>query len=176
MKKIYTLLAAIGMFSAANAQEAFWDVVPYQGAFPVTDGTTATDWTSGWANFDPENTVYNATTTTVSADITTNTTWSGTILLQNKIYVKNNVTLTIQPGTVIRGDKTTQGTLIITRGAKINANGTVSQPIVFTSNEPAGSRSEGDWGGLVILGLARNNQPTGVTNIEGITACHNRKL
>jgi len=170
MKKIYTLLAAIGMFSAANAQEAFWDVVPYQGAFPVTDGTTATDWTSGWANFDPENTVYNATTTTVSADITTNTTWSGTILLQNKIYVKNNVTLTIQPGTVIRGDKTTQGTLIITRGAKINANGTVSQPIVFTSNEPAGSRSEGDWGGLVILGLARNNQPTGVTNIEGITA------
>ena len=169
MKKIYTLLAAIGMFSAANAQEAFWDVVPYQGAFPVTDGTTATDWTSGWANFDPENTVYNATTTTVSADITTNTTWSGTILLQNKIYVKNNVTLTIQPGTVIRGDKTTQGTLIITRGAKINANGTVSQPIVFTSNEAAGSRSEGDWGGLVILGLARNNQPTGVTNIEGIT-------
>ena len=170
MKKIYTLLAAIGMFSAANAQEAFWDVVPYQGAFPVTDGTTATDWTSGWSNFDPENTVYNATTTTVNADITTNTTWSGTILLQNKIYVKNNVTLTIQPGTVIRGDKTTQGTLIITRGAKINANGTVSQPIVFTSNEPAGSRSEGDWGGLVILGLARNNQPTGVTNIEGITA------
>jgi hypothetical protein len=168
MKKIYTLLAAIGMFSAANAQEAFWDVVPYQGAFPVTDGTTATDWTSGWANFDPENTVYNATTTTVSADITTNTTWSGTILLQNKIYVKNNVTLTIQPGTVIRGDKNTQGTLIITRGAKINANGTASQPIVFTSNEAAGSRSEGDWGGVIILGLARNNQPGGVANIEGI--------
>ena len=169
MKKIYTLLAAASIFSAANAQEAFWDVVPYKGAFPVTDGTTATDWTSGWANFDPENTVYSATTTTVSADITTNTTWSGTILLQNKIYVKNNVTLTIEPGTVIRGDKTTQGTLIITRGAKINANGTVSQPIVFTSNEAVGSRNEGDWGGLVLLGLARNNQPSGVTTIEGIT-------
>jgi len=169
MKKIYTLLAAIGLFSSANAQQSFWERVPYQGAFPVTDGTTATDWTSGWSNFDPENTVYNATTTTVSADITTNTTWSGTVLLQNKIYVKNNVTLTILPGTVIRGDKATQGTLIITRGAKINANGTASQPIVFTSNEAAGSRSEGDWGGLVILGLARNNQPTGVTNIEGIT-------
>jgi hypothetical protein len=168
MKKIYTLLAAASIFSAANAQEAFWDVVPYKGAFPITDGTPATDWTSGWSNFDPENTVYNATTTTVSADITTNTTWSGTILLQNKIYVKNNVTLTIQPGTVIRGDKTTQGTLIITRGAKINANGTASQPIVFTSNEAAGSRSEGDWGGVVILGLARNNQPGGVANIEGI--------
>ena len=173
MKKIYTLLAAIGMFSSANAQESFWERVPYQGAFPVTDGTPATDWTSGWANFDPENTVYNAPTNTVSADITTNTTWSGTILLQNKIYVKNNVTLTILPGTVIRGDQATQGTLIITRGAKLNAIGTASQPIVFTSNvDPSGttSRAEGDWGGVVLLGLARNNQPTGVTNIEGITA------
>jgi hypothetical protein len=170
MKKIYTLLAAIGMFSAANAQQSFWERVPYQGAFPVTDGTSATDWTNGWSNFDPENTVYNATTTTVSADIITNTTWSGTILLQNKIYVKNNVTLTIEPGTVIRGDKTNQGTLIITRGAKINAIGTASQPIIFTSNEAVGSRSEGDWGGVVLLGLARNNQPTGVTSIEGITA------
>jgi hypothetical protein len=168
MKKMYTFIAALSLCSIATAQEAFWDVVDYKGAFPVTDGTAATDWTNGWSNFDPENTVYPANTTTVSADITTNTTWSGTVLLQNKVYVKNNATLTIQPGTVIRGDKATQGTLIITRGAKINANGTASQPIVFTSNQAAGARNEGDWGGLVILGLARNNQPGGVANIEGI--------
>ncbi len=168
MKKLYTLIAALGLFSAANAQQAFWDVVNYKGAFPVTDGTSATDWTSGWSNFDPENTPYGATTTTVSSDITTNTTWSGIVLLQNKVYVKNNATLTIQPGTIIRGDKLTQGTLIITRGARINANGTATQPIVFTSNESVGNRAEGDWGGLVILGLARNNQPGGVANIEGI--------
>jgi len=168
MKKMYTFIAALSICSLATAQEAFWDVVDYKGAFPVTDGTAATDWTNGWSNFDPENTNYSATTTTVSADITTNTTWSGTVLLQNKVYVKNNATLTIQPGTVIRGDKATQGTLIITRGAKINANGTASQPIVFTSDEPVGARNEGDWGGLVILGLARNNQPSGVANIEGI--------
>lgn len=165
---MYTFIAALSLCSIATAQEAFWDVVDYKGAFPVTDGTAATDWTNGWSNFDPENTVYPANTTTVSADITTNTTWSGTVLLQNKVYVKNNATLTIQPGTVIRGDKATQGTLIITRGAKINANGTASQPIVFTSNQAAGARNEGDWGGLVILGLARNNQPGGVANIEGI--------
>ena len=168
MKKLYTLIAALGLFSAANAQQAFWDVVNYKGAFPVTDGTSATDWTSGWSNFDPENNPYGATTTTVSSDITTNTTWSGIVLLQNKVYVKNNATLTIQPGTIIRGDKLTQGTLIITRGARINANGTATQPIVFTSNESVGNRAEGDWGGLVILGLARNNQPGGVANIEGI--------
>ena len=168
MKKLYTLIAALGLFSAANAQQAFWDVVNYKGAFPVTDGTSATDWTAGWSNFDPEYTPYGTPTTTVSSDITTNTTWSGIVLLQNKVYVKNNATLTIQPGTIIRGDKLTQGSLIITRGARINANGTATQPIVFTSNESVGNRAEGDWGGLVILGLARNNQPGGVANIEGI--------
>ena len=92
------------------------------------------------------------------------------ILLQNKIYVKNNATLTIAPGTIIRGDKLTQGSLIITRGAKINAQGTSTQPIIFTSNEAVGNRNEGDWGGIVLLGLARNNQPGGVANIEGIVA------
>lgn len=168
MKKLYTLLTALCLGSTALAQDAFWTPTTYRGAFPVTDNTPATDWTSGWANFDPENTVYPATVTTVSADVTTNTTWSGVINLMNKVYVKNNATLTIAPGTIIRGDKLTQGTLIITRGAKIIADGTVTNPIVFTSNEAVGARSEGDWGGLVLLGLAKNNQPGGVANIEGI--------
>jgi hypothetical protein len=168
MKKVYTLLTALCLGSFAMAQDAFWTPTTYRGAFPVTDNTPATDWTAGWTNFDPENTVYPATSTTVSADITTNTTWSGVVKLMNKVYVKNNATLTIAPGTIIRGDKLTQGSLIITRGAKIIADGTAANPIIFTSNEAVGARSEGDWGGLVLLGLARNNQPGGVANIEGI--------
>ena len=168
MKKIYTLLTALCLGSVAMAQDAFWTPTTYRGAFPVTDNTAATDWTSGWANFDPETTVYPATVTTVSTDITTNTTWSGVVRLNNKVYVKNNATLTIAPGTIIRGDKVTQGTLIITRGAKIIADGTAANPIVFTSNEAVGARNEGDWGGLVLLGLAKNNQPGGVAFIEGI--------
>jgi hypothetical protein len=168
MKKLYTLLTALCLGSFAMAQDAFWTPTTYRGAFPVTDNTPATDWTSGWTNFDPENTVYPATITTVSADITTNTTWSGVVKLMNKVYVKNNATLTIAPGTIIRGDKLTQGSLIITRGAKIIADGTAANPIVFTSNEAVGARNEGDWGGLVLLGLAKNNQPGGVANIEGI--------
>ena len=168
MKKIYLRFITIALASALNAQDAFWTVTNYRGAFPITDGTTATDWTAGWSNFDPQTTAYPATVTTVSANILTNTTWSGVIRLENKIYVKNNATLTILPGTIIRGDKLTQGTLIVTRGAKINANGTASNPVVFTSNEAAGTRLPGDWGGLVILGLAKNNQPGGVANIEGI--------
>lgn len=168
MKNFYFSIALISAIFTASAQDAFWTPTTYQGAFPVTDGTPATDWTNGWSNFDPENTAYPATTTTVSSDISSNTTWSGVILLQNKVYVKNNATLTIQPGTIIRGDKLTQATLIITRGAKINALGTAASPIVFTSNEAIGTRNEGDWGGLILLGLAKNNQPGGVVNIEGI--------
>jgi hypothetical protein len=170
MKKVYLSLLSACVTLGLHAQDAFWTPTTYKGAFPVTDNTPATDWTSGWSNFNPENELYPATTQTVSADITTNTTWSGVILLQNKIYVKNNATLTIAPGTIIRGDKVTQGSLIITRGAKINAQGTSTQPIIFTSNEAVGNRNEGDWGGIVLLGLARNNQPGGVANIEGIVA------
>jgi hypothetical protein len=167
MKKLYLTAAALLACTIINAQ-AFWTHTSYKGAFPVTDNSAVTDWTDGWANFDPENTNYGNTSTTVSSDITTSTTWSGIVLLQNKIYVKNGAVLTIQPGTVIRGDKTSQGSLIITRGSRIMAQGTAQNPIVFTSNEAVGNRAEGDWGGLVILGNAKNNQPGGVANIEGI--------
>ncbi len=170
MKKIYSLAIASIVAGSLNAQTAFWTPTTYKGAFPVTDNTAATDWTNGWANWDPENTNYGNPTTTVSSDITTNTTWTtGTIVnLQNKVFVKNNAVLTIQPGVIVRGDKATQGTLIITKGAKIVAQGTSSNPIVFTSGEAAGVRAEGDWGGLLILGKGQNNQPDGIANIEGL--------
>jgi len=167
-KNIYLASFVLSLGINLHAQDAFWTPTTYKGAFPVTDNTAASDWASGWSNFDAENTVYPATTTTVSTDITTSTTWSGVILLQNKIYVRNSATLTIAPGTIIRGDKATQGSLIVTRGAKLNAIGTLANPIIFTSNEGIGNRNEGDWGGIVLLGLARNNQPGGVANIEGI--------
>jgi hypothetical protein len=167
-KNIYLASFVLSLGINLHAQDAFWTPTTYKGAFPVTDNTAASDWTSGWSNFDAENTDYPATTTTVSTDITTSTTWSGVILLQNKIYVRNSATLTIAPGTIIRGDKATQGSLIVTRGAKLNAIGTLANPIIFTSNEGIGNRNEGDWGGIVLLGLARNNQPGGVANIEGI--------
>lgn len=107
---------------------------------------------------------------TISSDITTNTTFTADkiYLLKNKVYVTNNATLTIQAGTIIKGDKPTQGTLIITRGAKIEAVGTVDKPIVFTSNQPVNARKEGDWGGVVLLGKAPNNAGN-AASIEGIS-------
>jgi hypothetical protein len=90
--------------------------------------------------------------------------------LQGQIYVKNGATLTIQPGTVIQGDKATAGSgLFVCQGSKLVANGTVSQPIVFTSNQPAGSRALGDWGGVILMGKSHLNVAGGIGNIEGLT-------
>ena len=100
--------------------------------------------------------------------ITTNTTWTADkiYLLKGFVFVSNGATLTIEPGTIIKGDKATKGTLIVTRGSKINAVGTVDKPIVFTSALAAGARSQGDWGGIILLGKAPVNQGTDV-KIEG---------
>jgi hypothetical protein len=175
MKKLI-ILFLLGVSLNVSAQTPFWTNTSYKGAFPVTDGTSTTDWTNGWSNFDPENTNYPSITSTINSNITTNTTIGGIVLLQNKIYVTNGATLTILPGTIIRGDKSTQATLIVTKGCKIIAEGTENSPIVFTSNESVGNRTEGDWGGLVLLGLATNNQPGGVANIEGIVPTSNTQF
>jgi hypothetical protein len=172
MKKLIMILM-MTITGIVYSQNAFWQATSYKGAFPVTDFTPTTDWTYGWSNFDPENTYYPNTQLTLSGDITQNITLSGVILLQNKVYVTNGATVTILPGTILRGDASTQGSLIITKGSKIIAEGTESNPIVFTSNQSVGNRAEGDWGGLVILGQATNNQPGGVANIEGINPTPN---
>jgi hypothetical protein len=88
-------------------------------------------------------------------------------LIKGQTFVRSGKTLTIEPGTIIKGDKATKGTLVIDRGGKIEANGTAAEPIVMTSNLPAGSRDRGDWGGLIILGNAPVNQTN--PEIEGIT-------
>ncbi len=97
---------------------------------------------------------------TVSGDITADTKWyaQAKYLLSGFVYVKNNAVLTIEPGTVIKGVSNSKATLIIERGSKIMAAGTSSNPIVFTSDKPAGQRATGDWGGLVICGKAKTNK------------------
>lgn len=88
-------------------------------------------------------------------------------LIKGQAFVRTGKVLTIQAGTIIKGDKATKGTLIVDKGGRIEANGTAAEPIVMTSNLPAGSRDRGDWGGLVILGNAPVNQTD--PSIEGIT-------
>ncbi|TAE17802.1 MAG: hypothetical protein EAZ47_01185 [Bacteroidetes bacterium] len=78
-------------------------------------------------------------------------------IIDGLTYMVNNATLTIQPGVTIKGNFTgaNVAALIITRGAKIVANGTATAPIVFTSASP--NPRSGDWGGIVICGRAPVN-------------------
>ncbi|TAF65365.1 MAG: hypothetical protein EAZ55_08885 [Cytophagales bacterium] len=87
-------------------------------------------------------------------------------ILRGFVYVTSGATLTIEPGTIIKGEKATKGTLIIEQGAKIQAIGTSTSPIVFTSDQAKGARNYGDWGGLVIIGKAPHNRPS-ATAFEG---------
>lgn len=116
---------------------------------------------------DPDTTSENQ----LSGTITTNTTLvaSKKYILVGNVFVQSGVTLTIEPGTVIFGDKSSKGSLIIDRGATINAAGTAEKPIIFTSSAPKGYRNYGDWGGLIVLGKAQNNQSAS-QSIEGISA------
>ncbi|SFD24655.1 hypothetical protein SAMN05518672_1011246 [Chitinophaga sp. CF118] len=105
----------------------------------------------------------------VKGDITANQTWTANkkYLLNSFVYVKSGVTLTIEPGTVIMGDKANKGTLVVTRGGKLMAEGTAAKPIVFTSSQAAGARSAGDWGGIILLGKAKVNPTVAEAKIEG---------
>lgn len=89
----------------------------------------------------------------------------GVYSLKGWVYVTSGSELYIEPGTIIKGDKATKASLIVEPGGKLFAEGTQTQPIVFTSAQAPGSRKPGDWGGLVILGKAKNN--IGQMTIEG---------
>jgi hypothetical protein len=117
------------------------------------------------------------TVVTVSGNLEGNITWtadkiyklSGFVRLGTEaVYgtVTKTATLTIQPGTVIIGERATKGTLVVQRGSKLIAEGTAAKPIVFTSERAAGEREPGDWGGIVICGKAINNLPDAQANRE----------
>jgi hypothetical protein len=98
----------------------------------------------------------------VSADIDADTTWTADscYVLSTLVFV-NGATLTIEPGTEIRG--LNGSALIIEKDAMLMAVGTADAPIVFTSNQP--TPASGDWGGIVLLGNATTN--IGVWMAEG---------
>jgi len=106
--------------------------------------------------------------TTLTGNITSTTTLTSDKewVLKGYVYVTDGAKLIIQPGTVIKSDISEKGALCIERGSQIIAAGTAEKPIVFTSGRPAGERTPGDWGGIVILGRAKTNR-TSEPTIEG---------
>lgn len=123
-----------------------------------------------------------------SGILTENETWTADniYILDGKVVVDENVTLTIDPGTIIKGeegDGSLASALVIDQGGKLNAVGTPSNPIIFTSvldnievGQQAGTNltadDNGKWGGVIVLGRA----PISVSGdletnqIEGIPA------
>ena len=138
MKKLLGIILILGLFSCQK--ELGGDDAPIN--IPLT--TTLT----GTIN----------TTTTLTADKV----WT----LKGYVYVTDGAKLIIQPGTTIISDISEKGALCIERGAQIIAEGTATKPIIFTSGRPAGERTPGDWGGIVILGRAKTNR-TSEPTIEG---------
>lgn len=131
-----------------------------------------------------------ATIDVTDADIApaTNAVWTADneYVLNGLVFVDAGATLTIQPGTVIKG-KPGQGenasALVVARGGKIFASGTADQPIIFTAEADDVSNpsdlpldARGLWGGVIILGNATLNSEPGETPIEGIPTTEPRGL
>ena len=152
-------LAALGLATTAACKDdsgLTGDDGPEPDAAPVPDappGVTLVDVAAG--------------------DIAVDTTWT-----KNKIYtLKGYVfvtggTLTIEAGTTIKGEN--GSALAITKDAKIVANGTAAEPIVFTS--AAATPASGDWGGVVMLGKAPINVTGGTNPIEGFAASFGERV
>jgi hypothetical protein len=138
MKKLLGIILILGLFSCQK--ELGGDDAPIN----IPSSTTLT----GTIN----------TTITLTADKV----WT----LKGYVYVTDGAKLIIQPGTTIISDISEKGALCIERGAQIIAEGTATKPIIFTSGRPAGERTPGDWGGIVILGRAKTNR-TSEPTIEG---------
>ena len=118
-----------------------------------------------WGDWSPVRTINRETVVILTGTITQNTTLVNEkrYLLRGGVFIgrwdepANKTVLTIEPGTSIYGESASNGMLVISRGGKINAQGTAAAPIVFTSDKPVGQRARSDWGGVIINGWAPLN-------------------
>jgi hypothetical protein len=110
----------------------------------------------------------------VTGEINGTETWtsSNIYVLRGAVFVQQGATLNIPAGTLVIGESGSVGTLIVLRGGRLNAIGTATSPVVFTSDQPIGSRNRGDWGGLIINGRAPINVPGGEAAGEGDTGVY----
>lgn len=164
----------------ATKQNAWFDSVDYIGAL---DGDN--DWRQGWAFGFGGGVVTAAAETdgcptgtaaiSPADGVTTTCQLSGTItsdltLTANNLYAlsgpvfigndkANSATLNIEAGVTLFG-RSGGDYLVVSRDSKIEANGTATAPITFTSSEDitGGITGAGQWGGIVLLGNAQSNK------------------
>ncbi len=128
--------------------------------------------------------VTDESTVLVESNITTNTTWTSdkVYVLGSRVSVESGAELTIEAGTIIKGQAGTGANataLLIARGGKLFANGTADAPIIFTSVADEIAPGEkvspnldptlnGLWGGLIVLGYAPISAASDAIQIEGV--------
>lgn len=148
---------------AAGGPDACVTGVDTAGAF--VDG----DWLAGWTNWstnstpedtgaEPDGAIEDCTTGTCTYE-------EGVYTLDANVYVQDGATIVFEPGVIVRGGG--NNSLIVKRGGKIQAVGTVEKPIIFTSKAANGAKAPGNWGGIILLGKAVNAQGDAVY-IEGL--------
>jgi hypothetical protein len=154
MKKLYTLTAGL-LFSLVSVQA--------QTIVNIVDADIVAGQTYNWT----KNNIY---------------------LLDGLVFVEDGATLNIEAGTVVkftpRADIGNPSALVICRGAKIFATGSVLEPIIFTAEDDdvadaqdLGPTDNALWGGIVLLGKAYTikNGNTEV-NVEGIPTTEPRGI
>jgi len=124
---------------------------------------------------------------TLTGILTEDQTWESEniYILDGRVIVNEGVTLTIEAGTIIKGEEgleTLASALVIDQGATLIAEGTASEPIIFTSvldgisqGETTGTLDIADtglWGGIIVLGNApiSVNGDLETAQIEGLPA------
>ena len=119
------------------------------------------------------------TVTIPSGTISTGQTWPKTckVVLGGTVLVAPSSTpgdpttvLRVEAGSIVQGDAaaTDPATLIFLPGTHADMQGTQSQPIIFTSNQAAGTKTPGGWGGIMFNGRSNVNGPNCQFNSEGV--------
>lgn len=166
--RLLTVLVAFGIVFALSACDSDDPTTP-----PPTEN--------------PLDAVYDTTGTTIFVTDTDGSgvapevnevTWESqyTYVLTNRVFVNDGQTLNIEAGTVIKGNpglRESATALVVARGGTIMAEGTASNPIIFTSvadnlDDPEDEPGPGSWGGVIILGRASTNTTPSELQIEGI--------
>lgn len=101
--------------------------------------------------------IYHVLTGTIGSDLSLQA--DRKYLLSGGVFVASGASLNIAAGTqLFAADDGTTPFLSIQRGGRINAVGTASAPIVFSSIKTVtGTPDRGDWGGIIVNGNARIN-------------------